>query len=385
MSWIHTNPMEQKIAFITGVQQLAKGTMSELCREFGISRKTGYKWRKRYEQEGGLTALQERSRRPLRSPQRTNGPLEERILELRAPDGWGARKIAHLLWQEGWVVSVATVHRVLLRRGQVHRMDRHTPAASRFERNKPNELFQVDFKGPMGRSGARDEPLSILDDHSRYGVGLYAMRDHSCERVRDCFIDVFERCGKPWQILMDHGTPWWNSQNGWGLSRLSVFLMEQDIDLIFGRVAHPQTQGKVERFHRTLVRSMIRQGLPTQWEQWQSRYDSFLERYNNLRPHEALGMQTPAQRYRCSERKYNPQVVPWRYPEALKVLRVDANGMIRWDGGRHFVCEALVHHLVAVEQIGGELLVRFRNMYLRQIDLQTNQTLPFIHPVSDLL
>jgi transposase InsO family protein len=379
---MHTNPMQQKIAFITQAQGLPRGGLSQLCREFGISRKTGYKWRKRYQQEGGLTALQERSRRPLRSPRRTEGTLEERILELRHPDGWGARKIAYLLWQEGWRVSMATVHRVLLRNGQICRLDQHTSAPSRFERTEPNELFQVDFKGPMGRSGVRDEPLSVLDDHSRYGVGLYAMRDHCWERVRDCFIDVFERCGKPRQMLMDHGTPWWANQNGWGLSRLSVFLIEQDIDLIFGRVCHPQTQGKVERFHRTLARSMVKQGMPTQWQQWQGRYDSFLERYNHVRPHEALGMQTPAQRYRRSERVYQSQAVPWQYPEGLKVLRVDANGMIRWRCRRCFVCEALVHHEVAVEQVGGELLVRFRNMYIRQIDLQTQRTLPFIHPLN---
>lgn len=384
MCWIHTDPMEQKIAFISRAQKLSKGAMAQLCRQFGISRKTGYKWLKRYREQNSCIALQERSRRPLRSPRRTQGPLEERILELRAPDGWGARKIAYLLWQEGWRVSTATVHRVLLRQGQVHRLDRHAPAPNRFERSQPNELFQVDFKGPMGRSEAKDEPLSILDDHSRYGVGLYAMRDHSWERVRDCFIDVFERCGKPQQMLMDHGTPWWANQNGWGLSRLSVFLMEQDIDLIFGRVAHPQTQGKVERFHRTLARSMTKQGLPTQWEQWQGRYDCFLKRYNHVRPHEALAMQTPAQRYRRSERIYQPQTVSWQYPETLEVLRVDANGMIRWEGSRHFVCEALVHQLVAVEPIVGELLVRFRNMYVRQIDLATHQTSPFIHPITHL-
>jgi len=359
--------------------------MAELCRGFGISRKTGYKWLKRYREQGSLVALQERSRRPLSSPRQTERFLEERILELREPDGWGARKIAYLLWQEGWRVSIATVHRVLLRHRQVHRLDQHTPAPQRFERCQPNELFQVDFKGPMGCTGARDEPLTILDDHSRYGVGLYAMRDHSGERVRQCFIDVFERCGKPRQMLMDHGTPWWNNQNGWGLSRLSVFLIEQDIDLIFGRVAHPQTQGKVERFHRTLARSMIRQGLPAQWEQWQGRYNCFLQRYNHVRPHEALRMQTPAQRYCCSERAYQAQTASWQYPIGLERLRVDANGMIRWEKRRHFVCEALVHHEVAVEQIGEELLVRFRNMYIRQIDLLTTHTSAFIHPITQLL
>ena len=377
--------MEQKIAFIAQVQKSSKGQMSWLCRQFGISRKTGYKWLKRYRQGGNLKALEEQTRRPRHSPRCTSQALAERILELRAPDGWGARKIAHLLWQEGWKISVATVHRVLLRRGEVHRLDQHGRALHRFERAEPNELFQADFKGPMGLSGARDEPLSVLDDHSRYGVGLYAMRDHCWERVLECFMDVFARLGKPRQMLLDHGTPWWNYQNGWGLSRLSVFLIEQDIDLIFGRVRHPQTQGKVERFHRTLNRSMIKQGLPDRWEQWQGRYDGFLERYNHVRPHESLEMQTPAQRYRRSQRQYQDQPVPWRYPASLEVLRVDANGMICWEGRRCFVCEALVHHQVAVEPIGGELLVRFRNMYIRQIDLATKRTLPFIHAVGDPL
>src|SRR5207248_8621963 len=129
-----------------------------------------------------------------------------------------------------------------------------------------------------------------------------------------------------------------------------------DIDLIFDRESHPQTQCKVEHFHRTLSRSMIHQGLPAQWEQWQGRYDSFLERYNYVRPHEALGMQTPAQRYHRSERTYQPKVAPWQYSQNLQLLRVGARGMIRWEGHRHFVCEALVDHQVAIEQIGPELL-----------------------------
>lgn len=384
MSWMHTEPMEQKIAFISQAQSAAHGGFAALCRKFGISRKTGYKWRSRYRQAGSLTALQERSRRPRRSPRQIDTSLEQRILELRQPDGWGARKIAHLLWEQGMRISVATVHRTLLRHGKVHPLDQHAPALERFERPAPNDLFQADFKGPMGRVGAKDEPLSVLDDHSRYGLGLFAMHDHSLERTQACFIEVFQRNGKPRQMLLDHGTPWWNGKNGWGLSRLAVFLMEQDIDLIFGRVAHPQTQGKVERFHRTLSRSMIGQGLPERWEQWQGRYDGFLERYNQVRPHEALGMKRPADRYRPSARVYRAKVARWQYPDGLERLRVDANGMIRWEGRRWFVSEALVHHEVAAEQIGEQLLVRFRNMYIREIDLAGGSTQPFIHPASDL-
>jgi transposase InsO family protein len=384
MSWLQTDAMEQKVAFITQAQKVPRGGFAALCRQFGIARKTGYKWRRRFAQDNRLRALEDRSRRPHRSPRRIAGSLVERILELRRPDGWGARKIAYLLWAQGVRVSVATVHRTLLRQGRVHHLDRHSPALRRFERPAPNDLFQADFKGPMGRAGVQDEPLSVLDDHSRYGVGLFAMRDHTWERTQACFIAVFERHGKPRQILLDHGTPWWNTRNGWGLSRLSVFLMEQDIDLVFGRVAHPQTQGKVERFHRTLSRSMVRQGLPEKWEQWQGRYDGFLERYNQVRPHEALGMKRPAERYRKSARVYQSKIAPWKYPEGVELVRVDANGMIRLEGRRYFVCEALVHHQVAAEKIGQQVLVRFRNMYIRELQLGSSSTLPFIHSVTDL-
>src|SRR5687767_781405 len=146
MPWLDTRPMEQKIAFISRALATPRGEFSELCRQFRIARKTAYKWLSRYRAAQSLTALAERSRRPHRSPTRIDDGLEQRILALRTPDGWGARKIAHLLWEEGVRVSVATVHRTLLRRGAVHRIDQRTPAPLRFERPHPNDLFQADFK-----------------------------------------------------------------------------------------------------------------------------------------------------------------------------------------------------------------------------------------------
>lgn len=375
--------MEQKIAFVKEMP-VRQGDFAALCRRFGISRKTGYKWRRRFEDQGTIVSLEDRSRRPHHSPRRVDDELIRRIQELRAPDGWGARKIAYLLWEEGVEVSVATVHRTLLRRKMVSRLDKHAPAPERFERPEPNDLLQVDFKGPMGRGSVQDQPLTVLDDHSRFVLGLYSMADHSLERVRERLVIVFEKWGCPRQMLFDHGTPWWSTSNGWGLSRLSVFLMEHNIELIFGRVAHPQTQGKVERFHRTLHRSMMRQGVPAKWEQWQGRYDGFVERYNHHRPHEALGMQRPVQRYRPSPRAYQDEVAPWIYPEGLGVKRVDANGMIRVEGRRCFVCEALTGHQVATEQIGQQILVRFRHMYVRELNLRDGSSQGFIHPVSRL-
>lgn len=383
MPWLNTKPMDQKIAFITRALKLSGGSFSSLCEEFQISRKTGYKWFNRFRAAQSFIGLEEHSRRPHHSPHQIGPTVEEKILALRALDGWGARKIAYLLWEEGIRVSVATVHRTLLRRDRVHRLDQHTPALSRFERAQPNELFQADFKGPMGRAPARDEPLTVLDDHSRYALGVFALRDHTSARVQECFVRVFERYGLPQQLLLDHGTPWWNNQNGWGLSRLSVFFIELGIDLIFGQVAHPQTQGKIERFHRTLLRSLNTQGMPERWEELQGRYDSFVERYNHVRPHEALGMQRPAQRYQPSARRYGP-VKPWSYPEGLETREVDAAGTVRIGGHRYFVCEALVHQVVGLESAGDQVLVRYRNMYIREIQLNTHRTAAFVHPIPDL-
>ena len=150
MPWLNTGPMDQKIAFISRALAARRGQLSALCREFQISRKTAYKWLERYRLGRSMAALEDRSRRPRCSPTRVADAVAKRILELRGPDGWGARKIAQLLWEEGVRVSVATVHRTLLRAGVVHRFDQHPPALGRFERPEPNDLFQADFKGPMG-------------------------------------------------------------------------------------------------------------------------------------------------------------------------------------------------------------------------------------------
>ena len=384
MPWLNTRPMDQKIAFMKVALTARRGQFAALCRQFGIARKTGYKWLGRFRAVGTVRALTEHSRRPHRSPQRISRWVAERIRELRVPDGWGARKLAHLLWEEGVRVSVATVHRTLLRQGAVHRLDQHGPAPTRFVRPTPNDLVQADFKGPMGRAGQRDEPLTVLDDHSRFALGVFALRDHTRPSVQRCFVEVFERYGLPRQMLLDHGTPWWNNQNGWGLSRLAVFLVQQGIELVFSRVRHPQTQGKIERFHRTLARSMTRQGLPAQWDQWQERYDGFVERYNRVRPHEALGMKRPAECYHASPRRYQVQVPAWVYPAELEVCRVDAAGMVRISGHRYFVCEALVHQEVALEPLGGQVLVRFRQMYVRELNLAGRTTLSFVHPVTEV-
>src|ERR1019366_7239883 len=176
-------------------------------------------------------------------------------------------------------------------------------------------------------------PLSVLDDHSRYLIALRGTWTTKAEPVREHLESAFSECGVPEAMLMDHGTPWWNANAPTGATWLTVWLMRQGIELHWSGYRHPQTQGKVERFHGSLQRTQGRRGVPEQERQrW---LDEYRHEYNQVRPHEALGMQTPASRWRPSERRYDPNPQPWQYPEGATVVKVGSQGQIwaerRWD------------------------------------------------------
>jgi transposase InsO family protein len=205
--------------------------MSAVCAEFGISRPTGYQWLKRF-QSGGVSAVREQSRRPVRSPRQTAETVEQRIVALRqAHPDWGGRKLQVLLAREGLTVPSGTVHRVLLRRDLVRIEDRHAPAVTRFERERPNQLWQMDFKSQKGW-GRTVGPLSVLDDASRYAILLEGTWTTRSEVVQERLEAAFRSFGLPDAMLMDHGTPWWNTQSAGGWTRLSVWLMKQGVDVI---------------------------------------------------------------------------------------------------------------------------------------------------------
>ena len=167
---------------------------------------------------------------------------------------------------------------------------------------------------------------------------------------------------------MDHGAQWWSSANGYGLTWLGVWLIEQGVHLHFGRVRHPQTQGKVERFHRTLAEALEHEGRPQTLAEWGPALERFQRVYNQQRPHEALGMQRPAQRYRPSSRPYQAQPPEWDYPVGSEVKRLNSQGCLDYRGRRWFVCEALARQRVRVEHLEGKLLVSYRHMYVREIE-----------------
>jgi transposase InsO family protein len=380
MPWKQTDAMEERIRYVVRAER-QRSSLGELSAEFGIHRTTGWRWRKRLEQIGRIEDLGEHSRRPRRSPNQIRPEVQQRILELRQKHGWGALKLGVLLEREGCSASVATINRVLARNGAVRPEDSHRPAFQRFERSAPNQLWQMDFKGMRECMAARYGtiyPLSILDDHSRFLVGLFALRDPNGELTLQCLRRVFEPYGLPEAMLMDHGTPWWSTSNGHGLTHLAVALMKQGIRLYFSGIRHPQTQGKVERLHRTMQQALEREGegFPG-WEAWT---EKFRQEYNQVRPHQALAMAVPAERYQPSGRVYRDHPPPWEYESGAQVRRLNSQGCVKYRSERYFVCEALAGEEVVVEALQERILVRYRQTYVREIDVETGRTRPMVIP-----
>lgn len=279
MGWKRMDVREQRVEFAVEAMREEK-TFQALCAAYGISRPTGYLWLNRY-RKSGLEGIAEQSRWPRHSPGQTPWEQEQRVvaLRLRYPD-WGARKLQVMLAGEGVVLTSSTVHRILLRYDLVREQDRHSQANTRFERERPNELWQMDFKGPRNWHG-KVGPLSVIDDHSRYAVALEPVTSTHGEQVREHLERAFTVCGLPEAMLMDHGTPWWSYNAVGGRTKLALWMMRQGIALHHGRIRHPQTQGKVERFHGSLARALERRG-PTAsgQEAW---LKDFRWEYNHVR------------------------------------------------------------------------------------------------------
>ena len=362
---------EQRVSFVVTARRGEK-PLSALCEEFGISRPTGYLWLGRYTRSG-LAGIAERSRRPLLCPDRTPPEIEQQVVAARRryPD-WGARKLRVLLQRQGMELTHSTIHRVLLRHGLVGVRDGHERAAQRFERSRPNELWQMDFKGPL-QKGDVIGPLSVLDDHSRYLLVLQRAARISGEFVREQLESAFGSCGVPDAMLMDHGVPWWSATGLQGLTRLSVWLMKQGIGLHWGRIRHPQTQGKVERFHGELQRAVERRR-PAGADDLQTWLDEFRWEHNHVRPHEALQMQTPATRWRPSERRYDPNPPAWQYPAGSRVLKVDSDGKVQLHGQHWVVSRALKGERVQLVTDQQRVLVYYCRTLLREFDFANQRS-----------
>lgn len=335
MPWQERSVVELRKEFV--MLALAAGAnKSELCRRFGISRGKAYKWLRRYAAEGD-GGLIDRSRRPRRSPTRTKGKVERAVLKLRdeSNGAWGGRKIAHVLWNdEGLVIAPSTVTSILRRHGKLDsRTGEHRGPFQRFERPAPNELLQMDYKGHFPISRGRCHPLTVIDDHSRFALGVEACADEQDATVRNRLTTIFRRYGLPFVMLMDNGPPWGDG-GGQSFTAFEIWLMILRIRVIHGRPYHPQTQGKDERFHKTLKAEVLRGNSFCDLVECQRAFDRWREVYNHRRPHEALDMQTPASHYRISPRQFPEQLPPIEYGPGDLVRQVDGNGTANFKGYR---------------------------------------------------
>ena len=344
-----------------------------LCRRFGISRKTGYKWIQRFSQG---CELSDRSRRPHTSPQRTDAELEQRVLELRhRHPAWGGRKLRRRLLDLGQkrVPAVSVVHAILVRHGLVdaEQSDKHRPC-ERFERKEPNDLWQMDYKGHFATDAGRCHPLTMLDDHSRFNLTLKACGDERNPTVKSALIAAFERYGMPRSLLTDNGAPWGSCSQDSQWTELGAWLVRLGITLIHGRPSHPQTQGKEERFHRTLTAEVLGTRRFVDLEQVQEAFDEFRPIYNHQRPHQALAMEVPASRYRPATRLY-PKVMPAvEYGAGDLVRKVDDQGKFSLRGKRHRVGRAFAGQAIAVRctPIDGVMDVFYCHQKVANIDLR---------------
>jgi transposase InsO family protein len=354
MPWHQTDPVNERLKFVAAVQS-GQESITELCRRFGISRKTGYKLLDRYESDGAA-ALRDRSRAPHRHPNQTAPTLEGAILRVRKRQPtWGSKKILAVLereWDAEDLPARSTVDAVLKRAGVVTprraRAKRQPSAPPVVEATGPNDVWSIDYKGwfRVG-DGTRCDPLTVNDVFSRASLECRALVSPKLEDVQFRLEKLFHELGLPVAVLSDTGPPF-ASQGLGRLSRLGVWLVRLGVRPIFIEPGHPEQNGRHERFHETLKAETATPPRASVRAQ-QAAFDRFRIHYNEERPHEALAMLVPADLYRPSRRSMPRFLREHVYPDHFEVRRVRRDGAMKWDGGFIFVGEAMAGELVGVE------------------------------------
>lgn len=373
MPWNAVSAMSLRKEFV--MLALREGSNRRaLCRRFGISPKTGYKWLNRY-QSDGLGGLQERPRRPHHSPRHTDEAIEQAVIALRGvyPD-WGGRKLRRRLRDLGHreVPSPSTITGILCRHGLLNPTTAGQPRAyQRFAHPRPNGLWQMDFKGHFALDAGRCHPLTVLDDHARFNLALRACPNEQGTTVQTELTGTFRHYGLPERILVDNGSPWGND-TAHRITPLTVWLMRLGIGTTHARPDHPQTVGKDERFHRTLKLEVLRHNVFHNLAQCQHRFDQWRDIYNLERPHEALDLDVPARHYQPSRRVLPETLPPIEYVPGEIVRKVQAKGELFYRGKVFRIPKALRGYPVALRptQHDGILSIYFCHTQVADIDLR---------------
>jgi transposase InsO family protein len=355
MPWKETSPMNERVRFVAAMLE-GEESFTELCERFGISRKQGYKWKNRYE-GGGVTALKDLSRAPHNHPQRIESEVVALLMSARRRHPtWGPRKLLVVVRRHHPNVELpvaSTVGEILKRNGLVgprKRVRRSEPYGSRLrEYEGPNRVWCADFKGHFAVGGSRCNPLTITDGFSRYLLCCKALMSTTTRPVIKVFENTFREFGLPDAIRTDNGAPFSSLAPG-GLSRLAIWWMRLGIRPERIMPGRPDQNGRHERMHRTLKAETARPPRSSMRAQ-QRRFDVFQDEYNNDRPHEALGQETPRSFYQPSLKSF-PKVLPeMEYPEHFHVMRTYPNGVISWVGIQWYTCGSLRGELVGLEEV----------------------------------
>jgi transposase InsO family protein len=378
MPWLQVTLMSQRKEFVK-LAMVDGANLARLCQGFNVSRKTGYKWLARYLGEGEA-GLFDRCRRPRASPWVTPPEMEEAVLRVReAHPAWGGRKIRARLQAQGWVTvpAASTITAILRRHGKIDPAESMQRRAwQRFEAQAPNELWQMDFKGHFAAAQGRCHPLTVLDDHSRYALGLEACDNERTGTVKERLQRIFRRYGLPRKMLMDNGSPW-GSDWAHPYTPLTVWLLKLGVQVGHSGPYHPQTLGKDERFHRTLKAELLKYCQGLELLQCQPRFDAWRLVYNLERPHEALGLAVPASRYRVSSRSFPETLTPVEYGPVDQVRKVQAEGWISFRGQDFHLGRAFRGEAVALRPTSSDGVweVVFCNQRITKIDLKNKRRL----------
>lgn len=341
-------------------------SVASACRQFGISRDTGYRWLARYDADP-QALLVDRSRRPLVSPARSDDDITRAILDARRQYGWGARKLHALLLRRGLAVpSIRTVHAILARHELVARLPR-AEAPLRFERPVPNELWQMDHKCDIEIARVRRHHLTILDDHSRYLLRLAPVPDRTITTAFSVLWKLMGEVGMPDSILSDNAFST-TFQAPATLSWFDANLICLGIRPVHGRPYHPQTQGKVERLHGTLEREFLPTARRASLAVYQRDIHQWQRLYNTIRPHEGIGDVPPADRWKPSDRRRPSKLPEPQYPAGSLLRKVSTSGDVRWKRRRIMAGRGLVGRPVRIDETDSSVDLYFAHVKIRSID-----------------
>ena len=387
MPFHEVSRMDARLEFVMLASEEG-ANIRQLCRRFGISPTTGYKWLERW-RAARLRGLEEQSRRPQTSPRRSVATIEDAVLSVRAEHpAWGGRKIARRLKDLGQeaVPAPSTVTAILKRHGvELGTFGGGQSAFTRFERERPNELWQMDFKGHVALLTGRLHPLTVLDDHSRFSVVLAACANEQTETVQQHLVTAFRRYGLPERLITDNGSPWGDGP-GSPFTPLGVWLIEHGIKISHSRPYHPQTMGKDERFHRSLKAEVLSAPAFADIAAAQCAFERWRTVYNTQRPHEALELAVPASRYQPSPRDYVEIVAPFEYAPGDTVRRVQQGGHASFHGRNLKVPKAFRGKDIAFRPTteDGVFDVVFRTQTIAIVDIRPlDGRVESVHDVSE--